>query len=206
MSIAKRCFDLFWSATGIVLLSPLFGLIALAIRLDDKGPALFRQERVGYRGKPFRMLKFRTMIVDAERMGKQLTVGRDPRITRVGYWLRKTKLDELPQLINVIRGEMSLVGPRPEVPRYVAAYDAEQRKVLDLRPGITDPASITYYDESDLLAGAPDPETMYLAEVMPEKIRINLEYARRANTLSDLVIILRTILRIANRRAVPNRG
>lgn len=152
------------------------------------------------------MLKFRTMIVDAERMGKQLTVGRDPRITRVGYWLRKTKLDELPQLINVIRGEMSLVGPRPEVPRYVAAYDAEQRKVLDLRPGITDPASITYYDESDLLAGAPDPEMMYLAEVMPEKIRINLEYARRANILSDLGIILRTIFRMVNRRAVPNRG
>ncbi|HEX2203616.1 MAG TPA: sugar transferase, partial [Longimicrobium sp.] len=164
--------------------------------LDDRGPVFFRQERVGKDGKPFRMWKFRTMRVDAEKVGPQLTVGADPRITRVGRWLRKTKVDELPQLLNVLSGEMSLVGPRPEVPRYVAMYTPEQRRVLSLMPGITDPASIRYRDESAVLAEADDPERTYVEEVMPEKIRLNLDYAARSSVLSDTAVILKTILPI----------
>lgn len=196
MKPAKRAFDLFWSLSGLAVLSPLFLLIALLVKLEDRGPVFFRQERVGHRGRSFRIWKFRTMVVDADRMGRPLTVGRDPRITRVGYWLRKFKLDELPQLINVVRGEMSLVGPRPEVPRYVALYTLEQRKVLELVPGITDPASIRYRNESEVLARSPDPERTYIEEVMPEKIRLNLEYARRATLWSDFVVIVRTLARL----------
>lgn len=168
----------------------------MLIKLDDKGPVFFRQERVGYKGRPFRIWKFRTMVVDAEKIGKPLTVGRDPRITRVGYWLRKFKLDELPQLFNVLVGEMSLVGPRPEVPKYVALYTPEQRKVLDLVPGITDPASIKYRDESEILGRSPDPDRTYLEEIMPEKIRLNLEYAAHATVWSDFIIVLKTLFRV----------
>jgi len=191
---SKRLFDLFWSALGLLLLLPVFLGIALAIKLDDGGPVFFRQQRIGYRGRPFTMWKFRTMVVDAERRGGSLTVGRDPRVTRVGYWLRKTKLDELPQLWNVLKGEMSLVGPRPEVPRYVALYTEEQRRVLELVPGITDPASIRFRHESELLARSPDPERTYVEVVMPEKIRLNLEYAERATVWSDFLVILQTFL------------
>ncbi|MBE3550226.1 MAG: glycosyltransferase [Brockia lithotrophica] len=194
MRRSKRLFDLFWSALGLLLLFPVFLGIALAIKFDDGGPVFFRQRRIGYRGRPFAMWKFRTMVVDAEQKGGLLTVGRDPRVTRVGYWLRKTKLDELPQLWNVLKGEMSLVGPRPEVPQYVALYTEEQRRVLELVPGITDPASIRFRHENELLAQSPDPERTYVEVVMPEKIRLNLEYARRATVWSDFAVILQTFL------------
>jgi lipopolysaccharide/colanic/teichoic acid biosynthesis glycosyltransferase len=171
----------------------------MLIKLDDGGAVFFRQVRVGRDGRLFRVWKFRTMIANAEQRGGPLTVGEDPRTTRIGRWLRRSKLDELPQLFNVLAGEMSLVGPRPEVPRYVALYSPDQRRVLDLVPGITDPASIVYRHESDLLARAPDPERHYIAVIMPEKIRINLAYAARATWWTDLVVVLDTL-----RRLVPS--
>ncbi len=190
----KRAFDLLWTVPGLILLSPLFLFIAAAIKWNDRGPVLFRQERVGQGGRPFRICKFRTMVVNAEQIGASLTVGdRDPRITTVGYWLRRYKLDELPQLVNVVRGEMSLVGPRPEVPRYVALYDPQQQAVLALRPGITDPASIKYRNESEILAQCEDPEETYVRQIMPDKIGINLAYARQATRWSDLRVILTTL-------------
>ncbi|MBW6394564.1 sugar transferase [Thermus sp. SYSU G05001] len=192
MKTSKRVFDLCLAIPGLLLLAPLFLLIALLIKLDDGGPVFFRQERVGYRGRRFRIWKFRTMRVDAEQQGS-LTVGDDPRITRAGRWLRKFKLDELPQLINVILGEMSLVGPRPEVPKYVALYGEAELPVLDLVPGITDPASIAFRNESEMLGRAPDPETMYVESIMREKIRINLEYAGKATVWTDFLVILRTL-------------
>ncbi len=175
------------------MLTPLFLVVAISIKLDDGGPVFFRQERVGQGGKHFRIWKFRTMVVNAEKIGRQITVGRDPRITRVGHWLRKYKLDELPQLFNVLSGDMTLVGPRPEVPRYVALYTPEQRAVLDLLPGITDPASVRYRHESELLAQSNDPERTYIEEIMPEKIRINLAYAEHASLLRDFWVILQTL-------------
>lgn len=196
MNLAKRLFDLVASIFGIIVLSPIFLLVALLIKVDDGGPVFFRQERIGYRGKPFYIWKFRSMVVNAPKLGGALTVGRDPRITRVGYWLRKLKLDELPQLFNVLLGEMSLVGPRPEVAKYVALYTPEQRKVLELMPGITDPASIRYCTENEVLAQASDPERTYIEEIMPEKIRLNLGYAARANLLSDCLIIAQTLIKI----------
>lgn len=196
MSWDKRAFDLICSSLGLVLVSPFFVLIALFIKLDDGGPIFFRQGRIGRLGRPFRMWKFRTMVVDAERQGAQLTVGRDPRITRVGYILRQVKLDELPQLLNVIAGDMSLVGPRPEVQRYVNLYTDDQRRVLDFTPGITDVASIKYRNESELLAAAADPEYTYVSEILPAKIRLNLKYAATASRTSDLIVILQTIFRI----------
>jgi lipopolysaccharide/colanic/teichoic acid biosynthesis glycosyltransferase len=193
MKWQKRAFDIFWTVSGLWVLAPLFLLIALWIKLDDGGPIFFKQERVGQRGKIFHLWKFRSMVLNAEKMGRPLTVGGDPRITRAGYWLRKFKLDELPQLFNVLKGEMSLVGPRPEVPHYVAFYTPEQLAVLELVPGITDPASIKYRHESLLLAQAKEPEQFYITTVMPDKIQINLEYAARATLWSDFQIILQTL-------------
>lgn len=198
MTRAKRAFDRVSAGLGILLLAPLLGLIAVVIKLEDGGPVFFRQERVGYRGRPFRMWKFRTMVPDAESRGLPLTVGRDPRVTRIGGWLRRLKLDELPQLFNVWAGEMSLVGPRPEVPRYVALYGPEERRVLELVPGITDEASIRYAEESELLATVPDPERLYVDEIVPEKIRLNLEYAARATVWTDLRVILATLGRLVS--------
>jgi len=190
---SKRLFDLLLAVVGLLLLFPLFVLIAIFIKIDGQGPIFFRQKRVGRGGKEFRIFKFRTMVTDAEHKGALLTVTGDPRITRVGRWLRKWKLDELPQLLNVIRGEMSFVGPRPEVPRYVKLYSDLQRRVLELTPGITDPASIAYRSENDLLAAVEDPERYYIEQVMPDKIRINLEYSQRATIWTDLLVILRTM-------------
>lgn len=189
----KRVFDLFLTILGLGILWPLFLVVALLIKLDDGGPVFFRQERVGYKGRIFRIWKFRTMVVDAEQQGKLLTIGKDPRVTRVGRWLRKTKIDELPQLFNVLLGDMSFVGPRPEVPYYVALYTPDQWQVLDLVPGITDPASVKYRSESEVLAQVDDPEQTYIHEILPEKIRINLEYARSANVFTDLLVILQTL-------------
>ena len=168
MTRAKRIMDVVAAGAGVVLLSPLLGLVALLVKSDDGGPVFFRQERVGYRGRPFRIWKFRTMVPDAAR-GLPLTVESDTRVTRIGGWLRRSKLDELPQLFNVLVGEMSLVGPRPEVPCYVASYSAEQRRVLELVPGVTDEASIRYVAESALLATAFDPERVYVSEIVPTR-------------------------------------
>jgi lipopolysaccharide/colanic/teichoic acid biosynthesis glycosyltransferase len=185
--------DVTASLAGLVLLSPVLAAIAAAIKLDTPGTVFYRQERVGRGGVPFRIWKFRTMVAGAASLGSALTVGDDSRITEVGRLLRRFKLDELPQLANVLTGEMSLVGPRPEVPRYVELYTEAQRRVLDLVPGITDPASIAYRDEATLLAQRPDPEAAYVQEIMPDKIRLNLEYAGRASVRSDLGLIWRTI-------------
>jgi lipopolysaccharide/colanic/teichoic acid biosynthesis glycosyltransferase len=190
---AKRLFDVGATIAGLFVLWPVLLIVALLIKLDDGGSVFFRQERVGRAGRRFRVWKFRTMIPDAERRGGTLTVGDDPRTTRVGRWLRRSKVDELPQLFNVLAGDMSLVGPRPEVPRYVARYSADQRRVLDLVPGITDPASIAYSRESELLARAPDPERYYVTAVMPDKIRINLTYAARATRWTDVKVVLETL-------------
>lgn len=191
--MAKRAFDLFWALLGLALLSPLLLLVAAAVKLEDGGPVFFRQLRVGRGGRPFRIWKFRTMVTDAERAGRSITVGRDPRITRLGHFLRRAKLDELPQLMNVVAGEMSLVGPRPEVPQFVALYTQAQRAILDLRPGITDLASIKYRNESELLAQAEDPDEAYVQRIVPDKIRINLGYAAQAGLWSDFRVILATL-------------
>jgi lipopolysaccharide/colanic/teichoic acid biosynthesis glycosyltransferase len=191
--MAKRAFDLFWSVLGLVVLSPLLLLVAILVKLEDGGPVFFRQVRIGRGGHPFRIWKFRTMVVDAERQGRAITVGQDRRITRIGRYLRSTKLDEFPQLLNVLAGEMSLVGPRPEVPRYVDHYTEAQRAILGLRPGITDLASIKYRNESDLLGQAEDPEATYVQVVLPDKIRINLAYAEGAGVGSDFLVILATL-------------
>ena len=175
---AKRAMDIVLSAAALCVLWPVLLLIALAIVVDDPGPVFYRQVRVGRGGKPFRIFKFRTMVVDADKKGLSITVGRDSRITRVGALLRKTKLDELAQLLNVLCGQMSFVGPRPEVPRYVELYTPYQRQVLLVRPGITDYASIAYRNENDLLAGADDPERMYIETIMPDKIELNMKYLR----------------------------
>uniref|UniRef100_UPI00100B613E sugar transferase n=1 Tax=Geomonas oryzae TaxID=2364273 RepID=UPI00100B613E len=191
--MAKRLFDLFFALPALLVLMPIFVVIAFWIKLDSTGPVLFRQERVGLKGKIFQILKFRTMWVDAEGKGRQITVGKDPRITRSGEFLRKSKLDELPQLFNVILGEMSLVGPRPEVPRYVALYSKKQReRILSVPPGITDFASIEFRDESTILARANDPELAYIREVMPIKLALCERYVAQRTLWVDLLLILRT--------------
>jgi lipopolysaccharide/colanic/teichoic acid biosynthesis glycosyltransferase len=192
--VAQRLFDLIGAAVGLLVLAPLMLGIALWIKLDSRGPVFFRQQRVGRGGAPFRIHKFRTMSADAPARGPELTVGADPRITRAGGFLRAAKLDELPQLLDVLAGTMSLVGPRPEVPRYVALYPAALReKVLSVRPGITDPASIAYRDESVLLAAAGDPERVYVEQVMPAKLRHAAEYVDRRSLLGDLRVIGATL-------------
>jgi lipopolysaccharide/colanic/teichoic acid biosynthesis glycosyltransferase len=192
--MAKRLFDIVCAAIGLLLLSPLLLVVAAWIKLDSPGPVMFRQERVGRFGRSFRIHKFRTMRVDAPRLGPQITVGEDARITRSGRWLRATKVDELPQLWDVLRGAMSLVGPRPEVPRYVAMYPAELREVvLSVRPGITDPASLSFRNESELLARAADPEREYVEVVMPMKLRLAAEYVRNASLGGDIRLILATL-------------
>jgi len=193
----KRAFDLLASASGLVVLAPLLLLIAVAVKLDSPGPVLFRQERVGRNGRIFRIRKFRTMVRDAPRLGGAITVGRDPRITRVGHVLRRYKLDELPQLIDVLLGDMSLVGPRPEVPKYVALYPPGIReRVLSVRPGLTDNASLAYIDENAQLAGAADPEREYVEKILPEKLRLYVEYVDNRSLALDLSIIGRTAARI----------
>jgi len=192
MPMAKRLFDLLLSLAGLLLLSPLMLAVAAWIKLDSPGPVFFRQERVGRFGVPFRIHKFRTMTHGGT--GSLLTVGADARITRAGAFLRRSKLDELPQLIDVLLGSMSLVGPRPEVPRYVAMYPQTLRdKVLSVRPGITDVASIEYRDENDLLARAADPEREYVDVVMPAKLALAAHYVDHASLRFDMQLILRTM-------------
>ena len=192
----KRIFDIGLSAISLLALAPPLALIGLTILLSDGWPVLFRQVRIGYRGKEFWIYKFRTMVRDADKLDRPLTIGDDPRITRLGYWLRAFKIDELPQLFNVLVGDMSFVGPRPEVPRYVAVYSPEQRSVLDLLPGITDAASICFFNENEMLRDVPNPEQTYLDEILPKKIRLNLYYAKRASLLHDCGIIFKTLTRM----------
>jgi lipopolysaccharide/colanic/teichoic acid biosynthesis glycosyltransferase len=197
----KRMFDIAAAALGLLVLSPLLVVLSGLIRLKSRGPVLFLQERVGQGGGTFRIVKFRTM---KDQLGSQvesssdciagalITSAEDPRITSVGRVLRRFKLDELPQLWNVLRGDMSLVGPRPEVPHYVASYSASQCRVLTVRPGITDPASVAYRHEEDLLAGKPDPDSYYRQVILPDKLRLNLEYLDKISFFSDLSLMLRT--------------
>ncbi len=192
----KRLFDFSVSLIAVLILFPLFLLIALLIRIDSTGPVLFLQERVGKNKQPFLIYKFRTMYPDAAKKGLLTVGGRDPRITRFGYFIRKYKLDELPQLFNVLSGKMSLVGPRPEVSKYVALYNQEQLKVLQVKPGITDFASIEFVHENELLGKASDPEATYIHEIMPAKLQLNIKYIEEQDFLTDLKIIFRTVYRI----------
>lgn len=189
----KRLFDLVASACGLIVLSPLFVVLAVWIKLDSAGPVFYRQTRVGRYGKDFRIFKFRSMCVGADK-GSPVTIGgRDPRVTRSGYYIRKYKLDELPQLINVFVGDMSLVGPRPEVRHYVDYWTAEQMHVLDVRPGITDPASIRFRNENELMAQADDPEEYYIRVIMQEKLKLYLEYVAHRTFLGDIGLIFKTL-------------
>jgi lipopolysaccharide/colanic/teichoic acid biosynthesis glycosyltransferase len=192
--MAKRVFDLLVAGLALLLLSPLMLAIAAAIKLDSSGPVFFRQQRVGRHGVPFRIHKFRSMVADAAQRGPALTVGNDARITRVGRWLRRTRLDELPQFIDVLSGHMSLVGPRPEVPQYVARYPAALReRALSVRPGITDPSSLLFLDESELLARAADPEREYIDVILPRKLQCAADYAARSSLWSDVGVLWRTL-------------
>ena len=195
----KRIFDVLVSAAGLLVLAPLLLLLAAWIKIDSPGPVFFRQQRVGRHGVPFSIHKFRTMRHGAA--GLQLTVGPDPRITRCGHWLRRWRLDELPQLIDVLVGHMSLVGPRPEVPRYVALYPPLLRqRVLAVRPGVTDPASLHFIDEAAVLAAAADPEREYVERILPEKLARAAEYAEHATLASDLALLCRTVRTLWQRR------
>ncbi len=189
----KRTVDVVASAVGLLVLSPVLLVAAVAIKLNSPGPILFRQIRVGRRMRRFEILKFRTMHASQNAGGAQLTVGLDSRITNVGRILRKTKIDELPQLVNVLRGDMSLVGPRPEVPRYVALYPQEFSEILSVRPGITDAASIRYRDEAAILAQAEDAESEYCNRILPDKISLAQKYVRCASLRDDLLLIIKTI-------------
>lgn len=193
--MAKRLFDLCAALVGLILLLPMFGAVAIAIKLDSPGSVFFRGKRVGKNGNIFHIYKFRTMVADAAQRGPGITTSADSRITRVGRFLRRTKIDELPQLINVIKGEMSLVGPRPEDPMYVARYTSEQRRVLTVLPGITSAASLAFRNEEQLLQGA-EWERVYLEEVMPRKLAIELAYLERQTWWTDLGLIVKTIFEI----------
>jgi lipopolysaccharide/colanic/teichoic acid biosynthesis glycosyltransferase len=189
--MAKRAFDLLVSSLALLLLSPLLLLLTLWVKLDSQGPVLYSGRRVGKDGQPFLMYKFRTMVEGAERRGPAVTYRDDPRITRAGRFLRRTKLDELPQLLNVVRGEMSLVGPRPEDPVYVALYTPEQRQVLSVKPGVTGPTQLEYRNEASMLSGESVDED-YVSRIMPEKLKLDLEYVRQRSLMLDLKILWRT--------------
>ena len=190
----KRLFDIFFSSIGLLILSPLFVVVALLIKLDSKGPVFFRQERIGKYFKPFRIYKFRTMTVDTVEKGPLITVRGDNRVTKIGKFLRKYKIDELPQLINVLKGEMSFVGPRPEIKEYVQLFKSDYKKLLKIRPGITDPASIKYSNEEGILSLSKNWEEDYTKRILPEKIKLSLHYVDNHNFIIDLKLILKTIL------------
>ena len=196
----KRLFDIVASGLGLIVLSPLFLVLAIWIKLDSKGPVFYRQVRVGFRNKDFRIFKFRSMRVGADK-GSLVTIGgHDPRVTRSGYFIRKFKFDELPQLINVFLGDMSLVGPRPEVRHYVDYWTPEQMHVLDVRPGITDPASIKFRNENELMEQADDPEKYYIEVIMQEKIKLYLVYVEKHSFLYDIGLIFKTFWVIVKER------
>ena len=195
----KRLFDIFFSLGALIILLPVFLIIAFFIVIDSKGGVFYKQMRVGKDNKDFGLYKFRTMHKDAHKKGLLTVGGRDPRITNVGFFLRKYKLDELPQFINILKGEMSFVGPRPEVRKYVDLYTPEQMRVLSVKPGLTDYASIDYMDENDLLAASSDPEKTYIEEIMPAKLKLNMRYIDEQGLLTDIKIILRTLAKIVSR-------
>lgn len=196
LSKVIRFFDFVLSLVGLVILAPIFIVLAAWIKIDSVGPVFYKQIRVGQNGKDFGLFKFRSMVVDADKKGLITVGGRDPRITRSGYFIRKYKLDELPQLINVLVGDMSLVGPRPEVRKYVELYDDDQNKVLSVKPGITDYASIEYMDENEILGKSTDPEKTYIEEIMPEKIKYNMKYIKNRSLIEYFKIIFLTVLKI----------
>lgn len=188
-----RFFDLLFTVLGLIILSPLFLIVAIWIKLDSNGPVFYRQTRVGRNSKDFKLLKFRSMVTDADKNGLITVGGRDPRVTQSGYFIRKYKLDELPQLLNVLKGDMSLVGPRPEVRKYVDLYNESQRRVLSVKPGITDYASIQFIDENEILGKAENPEMVYIEKVMPEKIKYNMKYIQNRSVKEYFKIIFLTI-------------
>ena len=196
----KRSFDIAVAAIGLIVLSPLMVTLAVLIKCDSQGPVLFKQRRIGKNFRAFLIYKFRTMEENSELSGPLITIGEDPRITRSGRFLRKAKLDELPQLINVLKGEMSLVGPRPELPRFVELFQREYAEILTVRPGITDLASLKYRDEAALLDEAKNPEEEYLKQILPDKIRLAKDYLQRASFFFDLSLIVRTIIKLIDGR------
>lgn len=199
--LLKRIFDLISSFFGLLLLMPILAIISIVIKLDSKGTVFFRQVRIGKDEREFKIFKFRTMEVETKSEGMQITVGKDKRITKSGYFLRKTKLDELPQLINVLLGNMSFVGPRPEVPKYVAMYDKNQKSILKVKPGITDIASIYFRNECDILAYEIEPEKAYVEKIMPFKIELNNLYISNINIRNDIKIIYLTIYAVISGKA-----
>lgn len=196
----KRVFDILMATIGLILLSPLFLLVAVLIKLDSPGPIFFRQERIGKRFRPFFIYKFRTMVENAAQIGTEITYGNDPRITRIGRLLRETKIDELPQIINVLKGEMSLVGPRPEIRQYVELFQRDYEEILKVRPGISDMASLKYSDEGSLLGNSRNPREEYISRVLPDKIRLAREYIKHSSLVFDLRLIFKTLLKLFERR------
>lgn len=194
--VMKRAFDIMVSLTGLLVVLPLLPVVAVAIKWDSPGPIFFKQRRMGRGFRPFFIYKFRTMVEDAPAVGMSITAGRDPRITRVGQFLRQSKLDELPQLINVLKGDMSLVGPRPEVPRYVELFREDYKRILQIRPGITDLASLKYCDEAAILGQAENPEEEYVKRVLPEKIRLAKDYMDQSSLYFDIVLIFKTLVKL----------
>lgn len=194
--MSKRAFDFVAALLGLVLLCPLFLLVAILIKLDSAGPIFFRQERMGKGFRPFWIYKFRTMVQDAPHQGGPITFGADPRITKLGRVLRQAKFDEFPQLINVLRGDMSFVGPRPEVRPYVEMFREDYAEILQVVPGITDLASVQYRDEAEFLGRFPDPEAAYVQHVLPEKIKLAKDYIRRTSLFFDLTLILKTLMKL----------
>lgn len=196
-ALAKRLFDLYFAAVVLLALAPVFALVAVLIKLSDGGPVFYRGTRVGRGGRHFRMYKFRTMVLNADKIGGASTAERDPRITRVGRFLRRTKLDEFPQFINVLRGEMSVVGPRPQVPSEFARYSEADRQVVQVRPGITDLSSIRFRNEGEILQGQPDPDAAYWVLIHPEKMRLALYYVENHSLRMDLQLVLYTVAAVA---------
>ena len=192
----KRVFDFVLATMALLFLAPLFLLVAVLIKFDSRGPVFFLQERVGRRGRPFLILKFRSMVQDAPLRGGPITLGDDPRITALGRWLRKSKIDELPQLFNILKGDMSFVGPRPEVRKYVDLFRQDFEQILQVRPGLTDLASLRYRHEADILGSFENPEDAYQRHILPDKIRLAKEYLRRSSILFDVSLIFRTLLKL----------
>ncbi|MCP4367665.1 MAG: sugar transferase [Deltaproteobacteria bacterium] len=192
----KRLFDIFFSTIGLIILLPLFAVVAILVKLESDGSVLFQQQRIGKNFRSFRIYKFRTMTVDAEKKGPQITVGGDKRVTGIGKILRKCKIDEFPQLINILKGEMSFVGPRPEVRKYVELFKSDYEKLLKIRPGITDPSSLKYSKEEDVLSLSKNWEEDYIKMILPEKIKLSSHYVDNHNCFTDLSLIFKTVFKI----------
>jgi lipopolysaccharide/colanic/teichoic acid biosynthesis glycosyltransferase len=201
--LAKRAFDLFVGGVALVVLAPLFLVLAAAVRIDSRGPVLFKQERVGLAGRPFRIYKIRSMVRDAERRAANVSATGDPRVTRVGAYLRRWHLDELPQLFNVLKGDMSLVGPRPETPEFVARYTEDELRVLTVKPGVAGPSTLAFMDEPEILGAADDPEDYYVNHLLHERVRLDLRYLARWSVLGDVRLLLRQVWVLVSGRSSP---